>query len=79
MLRKIKKIFFPSIFGILYISFMAQLVYIIGYVDGTEKKGIALAIISLEWLVIISARYLSKKSGGNNNHGNHNNYNSRRN
>ena len=62
MLGKVKKVFFSGVFGILYISFIAQLVYVIGWMD-------ALGALALEWLVIIAARYLSKRSGGNQQHG----------
>jgi len=64
MLGKVKKVFFGGVFGVLYISFIAQLVYVIGWVD-LEQKMVALGALALEWLVIIAARYLSKRSGGN--------------
>ncbi len=75
MFGKIKKIFFTSVFGILYLSFIAQLVYILGWVIGIENKLMYLALLSIEWLVLISARYLSKRSSNN---AQYNNYNSRR-
>lgn len=63
MFGKIKKIFFTGVFGILYISFVGQLVYILGWMNtNTELKLLALAVLSLEWLILIAARYLSKKS-----------------
>lgn len=62
MFGKIKKVFFTGIFGILYISFVAQLVYILWMVNGIESKALALAALSVEWLVLIAARYLSKRS-----------------
>lgn len=65
MFGKIKKIFFTGVFGALYISFLAQLVYILGWVSGVENKLIGLALLSLEWLVLIAARYLSKRSSNN--------------
>lgn len=68
MLGKIKKVFFSGVFGILYISFIAQLVYVIGWL-GLEQKMAAMGALALEWLVIIAARYLSKRSGGNQQHG----------
>ena len=52
---------------------MAQLVYILGWVPGLENKLIYLGLLSIEWLVLISARYLSKRSSNNaqyNNFGN---------
>ncbi len=65
MFGKVKKVFFTSIFGLLYISFVAQLVYILGWVPGLENKLIYLGLLSIEWLVLISARYLSKRSSNN--------------
>ncbi|MCL2330968.1 MAG: hypothetical protein FWC61_00285 [Proteobacteria bacterium] len=63
MLSKIKKIFFVGMFGILYISFAAQLVYVIMMLrDNADSAFIALGLLSLEWLALIGARYLSKKS-----------------
>ncbi|MDL2295348.1 hypothetical protein LJC18_00840 [Lachnospiraceae bacterium OttesenSCG-928-E19] len=75
MFGKIKKVFFTGVFGILYVSFVAQLVYIIGWVHGFDTKFIALGFLALEWMILIAARFLSKKSsnnaqygGGYNNH-----------
>lgn len=65
MFGKIKKVFFTGIFGLLYISFVAQLVYILGWVMGIENKLLYLAMLSIEWLVLIAARYLSKRSSNN--------------
>ncbi len=62
MFGKVKKVFFTGVFGILYLSFIAQLVYVLGWLSGTETKLLALAVLSLEWLVLIAARYLSKRS-----------------
>ncbi|MBO4745794.1 MAG: hypothetical protein J5613_01850 [Alphaproteobacteria bacterium] len=62
MLGKIKKIFFSGMFCILYISFIAQLVYILGWIETYEGKFVALATLSLEWFLLIAARYLSKRS-----------------
>ena len=75
MFGKIKKIFFTGVFGALYISFLAQLVYILGWVSGIENKLIGLGLLSLEWLVLIAARYLSKRSSSN---AQYNGYNRRR-
>ena len=69
MLGKVKKVFFGGMFGILYISFVAQLVYVLGWVAVTAGKFAFLGLLALEWLVIIAARYLSKRSGGNTQHG----------
>jgi hypothetical protein len=66
MFGKIKKVFFTGVFGILYISFIAQLVYILAVLDDCEAQMIALAALSVEWLVLIAARYLSKRSASSN-------------
>ncbi len=68
MFGKVKKVFFTGVFGILYVSFIAQLVYVLGFVSGAENKLICLAALSLEWLVLIAARYLSKRSSNNAQH-----------
>ncbi len=62
MFGKIKKIFFTGIFGVLYISYIAQFVYVLAVLDNIEYKVYGLALLTLEWLVLIAARYLSKKS-----------------
>lgn len=70
MLGKIKKVFFSGVFGVLYISFVAQLVYVLGFMNANneycENKMIAMAALSVEWLVLIAARYLSKRSASGN-------------
>ena len=75
MLSKIKKIFFTGMFGVLYISFIAQLIYVIGWSYDFGQAAMGLGLLSVEWLALIAARYLSKKSasggnceGGYNNH-----------
>lgn len=73
MFNKIKKLFFNGVFGVLYISFTAQLVYILGWVNGMESKFTAMGFLALEWLVLISARYLSKKSSNNAQYNNNHN------
>ncbi|MCQ2599010.1 MAG: hypothetical protein MJ187_01370 [Alphaproteobacteria bacterium] len=62
MFGKIKRIFFTGIFGILYISYIAQFVYVLGFVEQLDQKFALLAVLSVEWLVLIAARYLSKRS-----------------
>lgn len=64
MFGKVKKVFFTSMFGILYIGFIAQMVFIFATMD-VEKIMAGLAGLSLEWLVLIAARYLSKRSSSN--------------
>ena len=75
MFGKVKKVFFTGVFGILYISFVAQLVYVLGWAGSLENTLTGMSILSLEWLVLIAARYLSKRSS---NSAQHNNYNGRR-
>ena len=67
MFGKIKKIFFTGVFGVLYISYVAQFVYVLAYLEGCQEKVYGLALLSVEWLVLIAARYLSKRAGSNNN------------
>lgn len=69
MLGKVKKVFFISVFGILYISYLAQLIYVLGWVSMAQGKFAFLGLLAVEWLVIIAARYLSKRSGGASQHG----------
>ena len=65
MLGKIKKLFFTSVFAVLYVSFIAQFVYVLAHLEGCQNKVIGLALLSVEWLVLIAARYLSKRSSNN--------------
>ena len=62
MFGKIKKVFFTGVFGVLYISYIAQFVYVLAMVSDCREQVIGLALLALEWLVLIAARYLSKKS-----------------
>ncbi len=62
MFGKVKKVFFTGMFGILYVSFMAQVIYVLGFVPGIENKLFYMGTLALEWLVLIAARYLSKRS-----------------
>jgi hypothetical protein len=62
MFGKIKKIFFTGVFGVLYISYVAQFVYVLALINNCREQVIGLALLSLEWLVLIAARYLSKRS-----------------
>ena len=67
MFGKIKKVFFTGIFGVLYISFIAQLVYVLANTSlDCDEKMVGLALLSVEWLVLIAARYLSKRSASSN-------------
>ena len=65
MFGKIKKVFFTGMFGILYISFVAQSVYVLGWVPGADAKLGWLGVMAFEWLALITARYLSKRSSNN--------------
>ena len=69
MLGKIKKVFFGGMFGVLYISFVAQLVYVLGWMPMAQGKFMFLASLSLEWFLLIAARYLSRRSSANTQHG----------
>lgn len=62
MFGKVKKVFFTGMFGILYVSFMAQIVYVLGWAQGIETKLFYMGMLALEWLILIAARYLSKRS-----------------
>lgn len=70
MFGKVKRVFFTGIFGILYISFIAQLVYVLACVNDIETTMFGLGLLSVEWLVLIAARYLSKRSSNNAQHSN---------
>lgn len=65
MFGKIKKVFFTGMFGILYISFIAQIVYTLGWVPGWDNKLVSMGMLAFEWLALIAARYLSKRSSNN--------------
>ena len=65
MFGKIKKVFFTGVFGVLYISYVAQFVYVLAMVADCREKVIGLALLAVEWLVLIGARYLSKRSSNN--------------
>lgn len=75
MFGKVKKIFFTSMFGILYISFIAQIVYVLGWMPGIDVKLGWMGLLAVEWLVLIAARYLSKRSS---NSAQYNGFNGRR-
>ena len=68
MFGKVKKVFFTGVFGILYVSFIAQLAYVLFATDTVSQTLIGLAALSLEWLVLIAARYLSKRSSNSAQH-----------
>ena len=62
MFGKIKRVFFTGVFGVLYIGFLVQLVYVLGWSSSFQESMFGLAALSLEWLILIAARYLSKRS-----------------
>ena len=68
MFGKVKKVFFTGVFGALYLAFIAQLVYAVIWVVGLENKLITLGFLSLEWFILIAARYLSKRSSNSAQH-----------
>ena len=53
MFGKVKKVFFTGVFGILYVSFVAQLVYVLAMIDGWDQKLMGMAALSLEWLIFV--------------------------
>ena len=65
MFGKIKKIFFTGVFGVLYVSYIVQFAYVLAMLSECQEKVIGLALLSVEWLVLIAARYLSKRSSNN--------------
>lgn len=65
MFGKIKKVFFTGVFGVLYISYIAQFVYVLTQLQSRDSVVCGLALLSVEWLVLIAARYLSKRSSNN--------------
>lgn len=69
MFGKVKKVFFNGVFGILYVSFIAQMVYVLGFGGDIEQRLWGLGMLSTEWLVLIAARYLSKRSSNGAQHG----------
>ena len=62
MFGKVKKVFFTGVFGILYVGFIAQLVYVLGWSKDANEVMLGMAGLSLEWLILIATRYLSKRS-----------------
>ena len=69
MFGKVKKVFFTGVFGLMYVSFVAQLIYILGWVSGIDNKMMFLALLSVEWMVLVAARYMSKRSSTGAQHG----------
>ena len=65
MFGKIKKVFFTGVFGVLYLSYIVQFAYVLAMLSECQEKVIGLALLSVEWLVLIAARYLSKRSSNN--------------
>ena len=74
MFGKIKKVFFTGVFGVLYISFLAQLGYVLFAMETVSQTLMGLGALSLEWLVLIAARYLSKRSSSNAQNGHSNGF-----
>jgi xanthine/uracil permease len=64
MLSKIKRVFFPAIFGALYLCFAVQLVSVaVGYFSGGySQMPLEFGMLIFEWLALITARYLSGRS-----------------
>ena len=67
MMNKIKSIFFPGVFFILYVAFAVQLVYAIYMLAVRDMFGLlAMGALSVQWLCLITARFLSKRSASGN-------------
>ena len=66
MFGKVKKVFFTGMFGFLYLSFIAQVVYVLGWVSAWDDKFVCLGFLALEWLVLIAARYSPLSCGKRN-------------
>jgi len=75
MFGKVKKVFFTGVFGIMYVSFIAQIVYVLGWGGDISNKMLGMGLLSLEWMILIAARYLSKRSSTG---AQYNGYNNRR-
>ena len=56
MFGKVKKVFFTSMFGILYVSFVAQIVYVLGWVNGIDNKLSYIGMLAMGGWVLIAAR-----------------------
>ena len=69
MFGKVKKVFFTGVFGLMYVSFIAQFIYVLGWVSGWDTKLLVIGLMSIEWLALIAARYLSKRSSSSAQHG----------
>ena len=65
---KLRKIFFNSVFVLLYLSFLTQFIYIlvkVGNNDFSQKIGF-LGLITIEWLILMTSRFMYRKLGSNN-------------
>lgn len=49
-------------FVVLYVSFLGQIVYIIAFVNPIENKMVSIGLLSLEWLILITATAIAKKN-----------------
>ena len=43
-------------------SYIVQFAYVLAMLSECQEKVIGLALLSVEWLVLIAARYLSKRA-----------------
>ena len=78
MLSKIKKYYFTGIFGLFYILFTAQMLGMLFFTFTTslpergEIMNGEIAMLAAQWLALMAARYLSKKSSNSSNGYNNN-------
>jgi len=78
-MNKVKAIFFPAIFGIMYLAFVAALVYVIYHIFAVDvlEGFIFLSALSVQWMVLIAARFMAKRAATNSRPA-HTHYNNRR-
>lgn len=69
MFGKVKKVFFNGVFGVLYVSFIVQMAYVLVLGGSIDQRMFGMGMLALEWLVLIAARYLSKRSSNGAQHG----------
>ncbi|MDR2269210.1 MAG: hypothetical protein LBD94_03435 [Rickettsiales bacterium] len=76
MLSKIKKYFFSGVFCLLYISFVVQFAWAVVHVFRFSFDSITfgLGFLAIEWLALMAARFLSKKSSNSLNRHDNNHY-----
>jgi len=78
-MNKVKSIFFPAIFGIMYLAFVAALVYAIYMIFAVDvfQGFVFLSFLSIQWMVLIAARFMAKRAATGNHRPSHTHYNRR--